>query len=140
MGVLVEQVVGRQFSELISPAICDLLKNDDLAVMENAMIKSTDVWMVSDDQMIGITGVAPDTLLARDAFLWLYTNPFNSRISIAAIKATKQVVSNFLLRYDRLVGYCETSNMKSQRWVSWLGAEFGRADGPLIPFRIEAKR
>lgn len=140
MAVRVEQVTGRQFAELISPAIRDLLKEDELAVMENAMAKSTDVWMVSDREMIGITGVAPDTLLARDAFLWLYTNPFNTRITVGAMKATKQVVDNFLRRYDRLVGYCETANVKSQRWVSWLGADFGRADGSLIPFKIEAQR
>jgi hypothetical protein len=140
MAVLVEQVIGRHFVELISPAVCETLTSAELAVMENAMVKSTDVWMVSDGAMIGITGVAPDTLLARDAFLWLYTNPFNNRITVGALKSTKRVVDNFLRQYDNLVGYCKVDNVKSQRWVSWLGADFGRANGPLIPFKIEAMK
>ena len=137
MGVLVEQVKGKKFIELISPAIYDLLKEEELKIMENAVEKSTSVCMVSKGQMIGITGIAPDTLLSSSAFLWLYTNPFNERISVEVLKATRVVIKNFLVDYPCLVGYCEVENVKAQRWISWLGADFGRENGKLIPFKFE---
>lgn len=140
MGARAECVVGSAFSSLISQAVRETLTDSEMIIMENAMIKSVDVWMVSDGQMLGITGIAPDTLLAREAFIWNYTNPFNRRISAGAIRTTKMVVEHFLTRYDLLVGYCELSNAKSQRWVKWLGADFGQPNGQLIPFTIEAKR
>lgn len=139
MGVLVEQVKGKKFIELISPAIYDLLKEEELKIMENAVEKSTSVCMVSKGQMIGITGVAPDTLLSSSAFLWLYTNPFNERISVEVLKATRIVIKNFLADYPCLVGYCEVGNIKAQRWISWLGADFGRENGKLIPFKFEVQ-
>lgn len=140
MAVLVECVAGKAFKELISPAICETISANDLQLMENAMSKSTDVWMVSDSgQMVGITGVAPDSLLAREAFIWNYTNPFNDRVSVGVMRATRQVVDHFLNQYPTLVGYCELPNAKAQRWVRWLGAEFGQLNGQLIPFMIKAK-
>lgn len=140
MGVHVENVTGRSFIELISPEIRETLSLDNIIAMEDAMARSTSVWMVSDKFMLGITGVAPDTLLADDAYLWLYTNPFNNVVSIGVVRATRRVVETFLSRYHRLVGFCELSNDKGQRWIGWLGGKFTYTIEGLTAFTIEAKK
>lgn len=140
MGVLVENVSGRSFTELISPEICETLSHVDLLAMEHAMIKSVDVRLISNGKMLGIAGVAPDTLLGAEAYLWLYANPFNERISTGVLRAGQQIVSDFLAVYPRLVGYCEATNTKSQRWLRWMGARFAPSATTMIPFMIEARK
>lgn len=137
MSVVVEEVTGRRFKELISPAICETLNDNEMAIMENAMAKSTEVWRAKDgDSLLAIAGVAPDTLISRDAYLWMY-NPPVGRQSVAALRESKRLIQHFLTHYDRLVGHCQSA--KSCRWLKWLGAEF-RDDGkPVVSFMIEAK-
>lgn len=137
MPVVAEEVTGRRFKELISQAICETLNDNEMAIMENAMAKSTEVWRVMDgDLLLGIAGVAPDTLLSHDAYLWLYHWPIE-RQSIAALRLSKAIVAKFLLHYGRLVGHCQSE--KSRRWLKWLGAEFREESDPVALFMIEAK-
>lgn len=140
MPVTVENVSGQVFTGLISPAICETLSCSDLMAMEHAMIKSVDVRLIRNGEMLGIAGVSPDTLLSSEAYIWLYANPFNERVPITALRSSRRIVSDFLSVYPRLVGHCESTNTKAQRWLRWLGARFAPSATTLIPFMIEAKK
>lgn len=137
MSVSVEEVTGKQFKELISPAICETLNDDEMAILENAMAKSTEVWRATEGgSLLCIVGVAPDTLMSRDAYLWMY-NPPGGRQSVSALRESKRLIQHFLTRYERLVGHCQ--EIKSRRWLEWLGAKFRQTDEPIAIFMIEAK-
>lgn len=138
MTILIEDVSGRRFAELISSRIRETLTDRELEITEDAMSKSTQVRMVSNGEMVGITGVIPPCLASTDAYLWLYTNPFNTVQSPGIIRATRQVVREFSKSYPFILGHCETGNVKSHRWLRWLGAKFEPPVGPVQQFVIEA--
>lgn len=137
MAVRLEEVTGKRFKELIPSAICETLDDNEMAILENAMTKSTEVWRAMDgDSLLCIAGVSPDTLMSRDAYLWMY-NPPVGRQSVSALRESKRLINHFLSHYDRLVGHCKEA--KSRRWLEWLGAKFQQADEPIAIFMIEAK-
>jgi hypothetical protein len=138
MTIRIEDVSGRRFAELISLRIRETLTDREVEITQDAMDKSTQVRMVSGEDMIGITGVIPPCLASTEAYLWLYTNPFNTIQSAGVIKATRRVVREFLQSYPYLFGHCEIENVKSHRWLRWLGAEFESPSGPARTFIIKA--
>jgi len=107
--------------------------------MHRAMHNSSVVWVGWDDEeILCCYGLIPPTLLSDRAYLWLYTTEYLKEHLFILVRHSQRAIADALREYPLLVGHCRIGSSKSLRWLRWLGAEFGGAQGDLIPFEIKA--
>ncbi len=122
---------------LIYQEYLEILPIDQHETMERSLRNSPDAWVAyHGDQVLAFAGVIPPTLLSDTAYFWLYTTRHFSDHVVKCTRVSRALVSDVLVRYPILVGHCTA---KSSRWLQWLGATLGEPQGPVIPFRIEAR-
>ncbi len=137
-------------TKTIGPVAWDLLYEDHFAMlsdiaqdsMHRAMHNSEVLWIGSNDGVaLCIYGLIPPTLLSDRAYLWLYTTPHFTTHQFMFVRHSQRVVADMLQHYPILVGHCETSNRRAQRWLRWLGAVFGpEVEGKVLPFEIRSRQ
>jgi hypothetical protein len=122
---------------LIYQEYLEILPIDQHETMERSLRNSSDAWVgYHGDKVLGFAGVIPPTLLSDSAYFWLYTTPHFAARRLSAARVSRRLVADCLSRYPILVGHCTA---QSSRWLQWLGATLGEPQGPVIPFRIEAR-
>jgi hypothetical protein len=92
-----------------------------------------------DDKLICVYGLAPSCLLSEDAYLWLYVTPHMKEHTFMFVRHSQLAVENMLEEYPTIKGDVIIENKQAQRWLKWLGAEFGEPNGVKIPFKIRRK-
>ena len=92
-----------------------------------------------DGELVCFWGLVPPSLLADEAYLWLYTTPALEGKEFYFIRQSQLAVEAMLNEYSHIVGHTVTNNAKAIRWLKWLGAKFGEPNGTLIPFTISGK-
>ncbi len=92
-----------------------------------------------DGQSACIWGLIPPCLLSEKAYLWLWHNEVAEQHTFLLVRYSQRMVEEILKEFSTIVGHCETSNHRAQRWLKWLGAEFSFPEGKLIPFTIRRK-
>lgn len=135
--MMIYHTSGPRLHGLIYPECLAMLPVDQQETMARSLDNSPDAWVAYADQtVVGFAGVIPPTLLSDTAYFWLYTTPHFARHRFACARISRRLVADALARYPVLVGHCTE---QSGRWLRWLGASFGEWQGPLLPFRIEAR-
>ncbi len=137
-------------TKVTGPVAWDLLYADHFAMlsdiardsMHRAIHNSEVLWIGSNDGIaLCIYGLIPPTLISDRAYLWLYTTEHFTLHQFMFVRHSQRVVADMLQHYPILVGHCETSNRRAQRWLRWLGAEFSNPiEDKLLPFEIKAKQ
>ena len=92
-----------------------------------------------DDELACLWGLAPESLLSSQAYLWLVTTDTAMEHKFLLVRYSQMFVDRALENYETLVGHCEAGNIPAKRWVKWLGGEFGDGDGKVVPFMIRRK-
>lgn len=96
-----------------------------------------------DGENAGIIGICPPTLLSDEAYIWLYHTEIFKEHKFLMVRYSQRVIEEVLKEFPTLVGHCHLTGdemgERSIRWLRWLGAEFGPAQGKLMPFRIRKK-
>lgn len=88
-----------------------------------------------DGQFVCCWGLIPPTFLSNQAYLWMWA-PEPMKHQFVFIRQSQIQVRQMLERYDAVVGHCKINARSAQRWLKWLGAEFGQPSGDTIPFVI----
>lgn len=86
-----------------------------------------------------IWGLIPPTLLAEQAYLWLWTCELAEPHQFFLVRYSRSMIKEMLEEYPILVGHCAVDDPRAQRWLKWLGAEFDFPSGKLISFTIRRK-
>lgn len=101
---------------------------------------STICWSADvDGQGACIWGLIPPTLLSEQAYIWLHTTEVAEQHTFLLVRHSQRLIADMLKEYSALVGHCQVEDPRAQRWLKWLGAEFGFPGSKLIPFVIRQK-
>ena len=84
--------------------------------------------------LLVVLGFIPPTILADDAYLWMYTGELAREFPYIIGRWGWRVTRAAFHRYPRLVGHC---NRDSAHWLRRLGAQVTPGPGGLT-FRLEA--
>jgi len=87
-----------------------------------------------DGRLLVVLGFIPPTILAEDAYLWMYTSEHARQFPYVVGRWGFRVVEAAFHRYTRIVGHC---NRDSAHWLRRLGAEVMPGPGGLT-FKLEA--
>jgi len=140
MTARILQTSGSYAHDLIYRDYLSTLPQDDQETMRRSMYNSTRVWIgYDDDQVLGVWGLIPPTLLSDVAYLWLFTTHYLDRHVFTFVRHSQRAVAQMVQEYPRIVGHCVCDNAKAIRWLKWLGAEFDQPHDGIIPFYIEAE-
>lgn len=91
-----------------------------------------------DDEFICCWGLIPPSFLSSQAYLWMWA-PGPIKHQFQFIRQSQIQVQKMLEEYDTIVGHCKIESRSAQRWLRWLGAEFGYPQGGVVPFEIRRK-
>lgn len=89
-----------------------------------------------DDKPACVWGLIPRSLLSNQAYLWLLTTDIAVEHKFLLVRYSQRFVEDALKTYECLYGHVEAGNFRAKRWLKWLGAEFGKADGKKVDFKI----
>jgi hypothetical protein len=88
-----------------------------------------------DDEFTCCWGLIPPTFLSNQAYLWMWA-PGPIKHQLVFVRKSQMQIAEMLKRYERVVGHCELDARSAQRWLKWLGAEFGEPEQGILPFTI----
>lgn len=91
-----------------------------------------------DGEFVCCWGLIPPSWLSSQAYLWMWA-PDEMKHQFTFIRQSQIQVRRMLEVYDTIVGECITTNRSAQRWLRWLGAEFGNPSDGKISFVIRGK-
>ncbi len=113
---------------------------DAEAILRRYIYRSIEVRVgLVDEEIACVWGLIPPTLLSHRAWLWLLTTDIAAQHKFLLIRYSQRYIEQALKEFPEIVGDCLVANKPAQRWLKWLGAEFGEAEGGRIPFLIKAK-
>lgn len=116
---------------------CARALNMNSEVFKYCINGSTAAWAgYVDDDLICLWGLMPPTLLSRRAYLWFQSTPAMHGHEFVLARQSRKVVSEMLSQFPEVFGHCISGMERSQRWIKWLGGEFGEPTKGLIPFVI----
>lgn len=108
-----------------------------IAATKVCVQQSTAIWLgVADETPVCAIGVVPPTIFASEAYLWLLHTRVCQDHPVRFIRWSRKVVGEAQALYPRLWGLCDVSNLRSRRWLEWLGADFEAVGDPLVKFRL----
>lgn len=140
MTVSIQPLIATSLSTLISFAGTAKLDPKQIEMIEWCQQMSGEMWTGwIDDELVCAWGLIPPTLISRQAYLWMHSTDRIAEHKFIFVRHSQRVIEAMLAHYDTIVGHCIIGSRDSIRWVRWLGGVFGEADGPYLPFRIEAK-
>lgn len=139
MPALAEQITKADLEGLISSGAFGTISLIERRNLERCLTYTTILWaQYIDEKLVGVFGVAPQTLLAESAYLWFWATADLKGHEIAFIRRSRRIMQDELLpRFSRLYGVCEVENHRAIRWLKWLGAKFDVAQSYGVPFNIE---
>lgn len=133
----IEQVSREELNSLISSGMWGKLTDNETKGLQDFLPASSQFWIgaVGED-IICAFGVAPPSFLSNQAYFWVWTTEKLKDHVFIFTRQSQMVVKNLLEKFPVLFGHCDTAEPNSKRWLKWLGAEFEKADGDMIPFVI----
>jgi hypothetical protein len=134
------ELVDQSSRNDIAASVCEGLSSGDAGVMRLCISRSVQLYRGEiDGEIICVFGLMPPTLLSDRAYLWMWHNEKIKEHSFVVIRESQLAVEEMLRDYAVLVGHCHRDRPQSRKWLRWLGAEFGQADGTRVPFEIRRK-
>lgn len=109
-------------------------------VMRECLYRSIEIRQgLVDGKVACIWGMIPPTLLSTTAYLWLLTTDLVEAHKFLFVRHSQRYVEEALKVFPTIVGDVVLPNPAAQRWLRWLGAEFGVAAEGRVPFKIQRK-
>lgn len=109
--------------------------------LERSLHNSARLWIGLDgDKVLAFWGLIAPTLLSDIAYLWLYTTKDLGAHNFMLVRHSQRLVQQMLEEYPTIHGHGAVGATRSLRWLRWLGAEFGPAQGKFLPFTIKASQ
>jgi hypothetical protein len=141
MTVRIFQLPGPDAYDLLLPDHFTMLPDSEREIMQRSMHNSYHVWIGEiDGEIVAVWGLIPPTLLSDVAYLWLFNTKHMRGHILTFIRQSWRVVDLMLREFPTIVGHCKLENLHGQKWLRWLGAEFGDPiNGTVYPFTIRAK-
>lgn len=136
MKVLIERV-HEPIADLINGEYGPVIADRQAALINHCQTLG-EVWAgFIDGDFVCCWGIVPQSFLSNEAYLWMWSQAKVPH-QLLFLRHSRLQVKKFLSRYDTIIGHCKPSAYLSQRYMQWLGAEFGpEADG-LRPFTIRS--
>lgn len=135
----VEHVTGSAAYDLIFEDCIARMVVEDQRLMKHAMDRSPEAWIAFyAEQVLGCWGLVPPSLLSDVAYLWLHATAAAEDHVFMITRQSRIEIERVRSRYPRIWGHCLVADRKAQRWIRWLGADFGEPIGQLIPFTLKA--
>lgn len=117
------------------------LTDTERTVMSNCASVSMYIWAgIYDEDVYCVWGVIPPTFLSNKAYVWLYSD--STKVvehQFVFIRHSQIAVKKMLEKFDALYGTADRRNVRSMRWLKWLGAEFEQAPCNTLDFVIRRK-
>lgn len=105
-------------------------------IMKKAIKNANYCWLLLiHDEIACVYGLHTFSLLSQRAYLWALTTDVVEEHKFIFIRQSRIVIEALLKDYE-LIGETHRDDLKAQRWLQWLGAEYEFPSGDLIPFRI----
>lgn len=107
-----------------------------------------DLWIKSSSvvwagkaagKVVCIWGMRAPTLLSDNAYLWLLTTEELEDHKFLFIRHSQLAVAEILKMYPTIHGHYKAGDLRSKKWLEWLGAKFGEAVDGIYPFTIRHK-
>lgn len=113
------------------------LTDTERLAFQRCLRQSSAIWVGKvDADLVCIFGLVPPTLADDRAYLWLHVTERVKDYEFTFVRQSQIAIRKMLETFPTIVGHCEVKDERSRRWVKWLGATFGKAEGPLVPFTI----
>jgi hypothetical protein len=138
MKVDIQQADGHALMKQIKPT--GMSKQDRLALNACLMLSATTYCATVDGKGACIWGLVPPSLLSERAYLWLFTTDVANEHQFLLARHSQIIVQKMLEEYPILTGHCHIIDTRAQRWLKWLGAEFGFPQDQRVPFTIRKKQ
>jgi hypothetical protein len=141
MTVHIYQLPAATAYDLLSRDHFTMLSDSEREIMQRSMANSAQVWIGEiEGKVVAVWGLMPPTILSDIAYLWLYATKDARLHMLTFIRQSRGIIKLMLDQFPTLVGHCKIENLRGQRWLRWLGAEFGDPiNGLIYPFTIRAK-
>lgn len=108
--------------------------------LRECMYRSVEVrYGFIDGEVACMWGLIPPSLLSTTAYLWLLTTDIVAEHKFLFIRYSQRYVEEALKTWPTIIGDVLIENRPAQRWLKWLGAEFGPAVKGRFSFTIQAK-
>lgn len=109
-------------------------------IMVECLHRSIEIWQgIVDGQVACVWGLIPPSLLSNRAYLWLLTTDLVEKHKFVLVRNSQRYIEEALKHWPEIYGDCVVGQKLTMRWLKWLGAEFGEADGGKISFVIRKK-
>jgi len=92
-----------------------------------------------DGEVACIWGLVPPTIMSSQAYIWLYTTEVADEHTFILVRYSQHMIQRMLEEFEALTGHCKAGDDRAIRWMKWLGAEFEKPQGKLVPFVIRRK-
>lgn len=123
--------------ELILSMHSGILTDVELKALDACIGPTSDLWIgFIAGRPVCAWGLVPPTMLSDRAYLWLYAAPAVDEYKFLFVRYSQRIVEALRVDYPIIEGVCAVENRRAQRWLRWLGAEFGRPLADHIPFTI----
>lgn len=131
MSVTIANASAKVVNRLLGP-------DSENEIISRCLSRTRDMWIgYSNSAPVCAWGLVPPTLLSDSAYLWMMSIGEPKKYEFVLVRHSQMQIAAMLERYPTIVGHCEIGDRRAQRWLRWLGAEFGplHRDG-LLPFMI----
>jgi hypothetical protein len=92
-----------------------------------------------DGEFVCCWGLIPPSFLSNQAYLWMW-GPEPLPHQFVFIRQSQLQVQRMLSKYEEVIGDCLVKNRSAQKWLKWLGAEFGPPNNGALPFVIRREK
>jgi hypothetical protein len=135
MTVVVEPLVSKSISKIIEFFCGPRLAPREADILDYCQSLGEVYTGFVDGRFVCCWGLIPPSFLSTQAYLWMWA-PEPIKHQFIFIRQSQLQIEKMLERYDSIIGHCYCNARSAQRWLKWLGAEFGEASDGKVSFVI----
>jgi hypothetical protein len=126
--------------------IVDIVRRSSVAnqpqaiqIMRDYLRRSVEAWTGTiDGQVACVWGLVAPSIISDEAYLWLLTTDVVDQHQFIFVRHSQIVVEKMLERYPIIRGTVVEGELRSIRWLKWLGMKLGRHHDGLIDFELRS--
>jgi hypothetical protein len=139
MSVVIKTVDTANLSKVLKEAKVELSPKE-ARIIDHCHNLSYTTWVgYNNESLICAWGIIPPTVLSDEVYLWLHTTQAINTNQFLFVRHSQIFIEKILREYKAVTGHVRIGARHSQRWLKWLGAEFGPPKGNMLTFRIERR-